>query len=72
MKLPNKEIQKKAIKKTVDGIIDILLRMYEKDETGKTFEHFCQWITTLEAEEFYELTIDANRQKGKKELTISN
>lgn len=56
IKIP-KEIQQKAMKKSVDGIIDILLRMYEAYDGDMDFGNFCIHVQSLAGEEFYKLPI---------------
>lgn len=56
IKIP-KKIQQEAMKKSVDGIIDILLRMYEAYDGDMDFGNFCIHVQSLTAEEFYKLPI---------------
>lgn len=55
IKIP-KEVQNKAIKKTVDGIIDIIIRAYEASTLEVDFETFVRSIPYMEAKEFLNLT----------------
>lgn len=45
------------MKKSVDGIIDILLRMYEAYDGDMDFGNFCIHVQSLAGEEFYKLPI---------------
>lgn len=56
IKIP-KSVQQTAMKKSVDGIIDILLRMYEAYVGEMDFGNFCIHVQSLSAEEFYKLPI---------------
>lgn len=68
IKIP-KNIQKQATKKTIDGIIDILLRMYQayKDDCltnhkiPDEFEWFCLAIIQDTPDEFYDRPIAKER-----------
>lgn len=52
------DIQQKAMKKTVDGILDIVLRLYAADTTGCTLLEFIYRVRDLSPEEFYALPIE--------------
>lgn len=56
IKIP-KNIQQTAMKKSVDGIIDILMRMYEAYNGAMDFGNFCIHVQSITAEEFYKLPI---------------
>lgn len=56
IKIP-KSVQQTAMKKSVDGIIDILLRMYKAYDGEMDFGNFCIYVQSLTAEEFYKLPI---------------
>lgn len=55
IKIP-KEVQNKAIKKTVDGIIDTIIRAHEANYPELDFEVFVRSIPYMKAEEFMNLT----------------
>lgn len=55
IKIP-KEVQNKAIKKTVDGIINIIIEAYEANNYDEDFETFIRSILYMEADEFLNLT----------------
>lgn len=69
MKCNPMAIKREAMKRTVDGIIDILLRMHQKANEARInacdepieFEAFCKHITTISADEFYSMEL---AQKG--------
>lgn len=52
------DIQQKAMKKTVDGILDIVLRMYAMDTSGCSLLEFIYRLRDLSPEEFYALPIE--------------
>lgn len=54
MKIP-KEIQQKAIKKTVDGIVNIIIQAYEASNYEVDFETFVKSIPYMDAHEFLRL-----------------
>ena len=56
IKIPQ-SIQQNAMKKSIDGIIDILLRIYEAYDGDMNFGNFCIHMQSLTAEEFYKLPI---------------
>lgn len=60
------DIKQKAMKMTVDGIIDVLYRMWlaNADDNGyKDFRAFCLDIQEMSADEFYALKIIKNGEK---------
>lgn len=51
------KIQQDAMKKTVDGILDVVIRMYGADTSGCTLLEFIYKIKDMSAEEFYALPV---------------
>ena len=61
MKLPKnvkQNLNQKVMKKTVDGILDVVLRMYAMDTSGCTLLEFIYILRDLSPEEFYALPIE--------------
>lgn len=61
MKLPKnvkQNLNQKVMKKTVDGILDVVLRMYAMDTSGCTLLEFIYRLRDLSPEEFYALPIE--------------
>lgn len=56
-KVIKNKIQQGAMKRTVDGIINVLMQMYEADESGMDFGNFCIKISEMSPEDFYKLPI---------------
>lgn len=56
-------VNQKVMKKTVDGILDVVLRMYAMDTSGCTLFEFIYRLRDLSPEEFYALPIAKNLRK---------
>lgn len=53
------DIQKQIMKKTTDGIINVLFRMYEASDKHCEFAEFCKELLNDTPEQFYARPIKA-------------